>query len=60
MTAISEGSFTRKKVSAGPSEGTALGNLLFSMMATGELKKEDKNEVLKNSVEMTYIRRMDI
>ncbi len=52
--------YTRKKVSAGPSEGTALGNLLFSMMATGELKKEDKNEVLKNSVEMTYIRRMDI
>lgn len=51
---------TKKKISAGPAEGTAIGNLLFSMTATGELAKNDKNEVLGNSTDMTYARRTDI
>lgn len=51
---------TRKKISAGPAEGTAVGNLLFSMAATGTMETREKNEVLRNSADITYIRRTDI
>ena len=44
-------------VTAGPDEGTALGNLLYQMISTGELDAEDKNEVLKASVDIVAYRR---
>ena len=45
-------------VTAGPDEGTAIGNLLYQMIAAGELEKEKKNDVLKASVDIiTYKRK---
>lgn len=49
---------TKLTVTAGPDEGTAIGNLLYQMISTGELKAEEKNDVLKASVPIvTYKRR---
>lgn len=43
-------SYTGLNVTAGPAEGTALGNLLFQMQAVGEC--EDKNKLLKDACEI--------
>jgi Sugar (pentulose and hexulose) kinases len=48
---------TGRRVSAGPVEGTAIGNMLSQALATGELKdKKQLQEVLLNSIEIREYR----
>ena len=50
--------YSYRRVTAGPAEGTATGNLLYQMIASGELPAEKKNEVLRRSVMLTQYRRV--
>ena len=50
--------YTHRTVTAGPGEGTAIGNLLYQMITAGELTRDRKNEVLKASVRMDQFRRL--
>ena len=49
--------YTGKRVSAGPDEGTAIGNMLYQMIAAGELDRNDKNDVLSASCRIARYRR---
>lgn len=50
--------YTDLAVTAGPAEGTAIGNILFQMISSGEIAVEDKNDILRRSVPLvTYQRR---
>ena len=49
--------YTKKRVSAGPGEGTAIGNMLYQMIATGELDRNEKNDVLSASCRIVRYRR---
>lgn len=51
--------YTHRTVTAGPEEGTAIGNLLYQMISTGELRRENKNDVLRKSVKIDQYRRLD-
>ena len=42
--------YTGLDVTAGPSEGTAIGNLIYQMIATGEIDIAEKNKILRKSV----------
>ena len=47
--------YTGRTVTAGPDEGTAIGNLLYQMIATGEINNTEKNDILRKSVRIaTY------
>lgn len=47
--------YTGLTVTAGPDEGTAIGNLLYQMIATGEINNTEKNDILRKSVRIaTY------
>ncbi|HIS14142.1 MAG TPA: rhamnulokinase [Candidatus Ornithospirochaeta stercorigallinarum] len=42
--------YTGLVVTAGPDEGTAIGNLLYQMISTGEIDNTEKNDILRKSV----------
>ena len=50
-------SYTNMDVTAGPSEGTAVGNLLSQMLSTGELSIDEKNDTIKRSFELVKYQR---
>ena len=44
--------YTGLKVTAGPVEGTAIGNLIYQMVSSGEIKLSEKNDILRKSVDI--------
>lgn len=50
---------TRRRVTAGPSQGTAVGNLINQMIATGALSPSEKNDAIRRSVSLTGYRRIE-
>lgn len=50
--------YTSKEITAGPSEGTAIGNLLYQMISTGEITLAEKNGILRKSILVNHYRRI--
>ena len=51
---------SRKKIISGPYDATAIGSLLFALVKTGEMKKEEKMSVIRSNFGYTsYTRRTE-
>lgn len=49
--------YTGLTVTAGPAEGTAIGNILFQMISSGDISIEEKNDILRRTAApVTYQR----